>query len=417
MVKWHDTWLEKTDSNGIKMRKWAKKVSSTHAYCKLCNRELKFDLMGIQALIQHSGKPTHEQISNEAFGSNTRRFEVSNNAPASSTSSASSTTTGKSYFIGASQKDKVSAAEAMWLFKIAQGDLSLRDSDDASALFQAMFSDSEIAKDFTMGRSKASYVLQDGLGPLLATWLCKKLRDSEGGYTLMFDETTTEQEKKQMDILLRFWDETLKRVSTKYLTSLFFARGTALDITDMMTNLMENSDYDLPWKKLFDISADGPNINKAIWRELNKKLKEKGFSGLLEFISCTIHTIHNAFHTGIKNLGGFGEMVEQLAFDLHAWFKHSPCKSEDFIKMADSITRENEALFIRHLNTRWLTLSPCLEVILKRWEDCSKYFLQYLPTQKEYKRYLPSNKRYLRIKQCLKDQEKVSLCIFSCMRA
>ena len=36
--------------------------------------------------------------------------------------------------------------------------------------------------------------------------------------------------------------------------------------------------------------------------------------------SCTLHTMHNAFRKGISS-HQFGEVVEQLAFDLHAWFK------------------------------------------------------------------------------------------------
>ena len=50
----------------------------------------------------------------------------------------------------------MSAAEAMWLFKTAEEDMSLRNCDNVPLLFQCMFSDSEIAKKFVMGRSKAS---------------------------------------------------------------------------------------------------------------------------------------------------------------------------------------------------------------------------------------------------------------------
>ena len=48
----------------------------------------------------------------------------------------------------------------------------------------------------------------------------------------MFDETTTQQNKKQMDVLIRFWDEDQNLVVTRYLSSLFFARATAEDTCD-----------------------------------------------------------------------------------------------------------------------------------------------------------------------------------------
>ena len=51
--------------------------------------------------------------------------------------------------------------------------------------------------------------------------------------------------------------------------------------------------------------------------------------------------------------------------------------AEDFIEMADSLTETNEAIFLRHVSLRSLTLSPYFEAVLKRWEDCHKYFLTF----------------------------------------
>ena len=98
--------------------------------------------------------------------------------------------------------------------------------------------------------------------------------------------------------------------------------------------------------------------------------------------------------------------MEQLAFDLHAWFKQSPCKIEDFAKLAESTNLEDVSLFLLHVSTRWLTLSPALERIINRWDDAKKYFLDYLPRQQEYKRHLPKNKRYQHIVSSLKENEK-----------
>ena len=52
---------------------------------------------------------------------------------------------------------------------------------------------------------------------------------------------------------------------------------------------------------------------------IRDSLIDKGYKGLLEFLKCPLHTVHNAFHLGIKI--GSGQSAEQLAFDFHAWFK------------------------------------------------------------------------------------------------
>ena len=61
--------------------------------------------------------------------------------------------------------------------------------------------------------------------------------------------------------------------------------------------------------------------------------------------------------------------------------------------------------------SRWLTLAPALERILKRWEDAKDYFLRYLPDKKEYKKTLPNNKRYTRIKNALNSESETLLQI------
>ena len=166
---------------------------------------------------------------------------------------------------------------------------------------------------------------------------------------------------KQMDLLLRYWSDTESKVVTKYFSSFFFGRAKANDIVDMLKTLQESEQ--LPWRKLFNISTDGSNINKAIWRLLNDDLREQGYNGLVPFLPCTLHIIHNGFK---KILDVLGEEVTTLVLDLHAWFKNHPCKQEDFINLAECTVGGNEALFLRHVVTRWLTLTATLERILQR---------------------------------------------------
>ena len=185
-----------------------------------------------------------------------------------------------------------------------------------------------------------------------------------------------------------------------------FARTSAQHITELLMSI--NDDFDLPWERFFNLSSDGPNINLATWRILNEELKKSSHAGLLPLIVCTLHTMHTAFQKGISI---YGEDCEQLAFDLNQWFKISPCKQEDFRNLSDDVKIEEEALFLCHVDSRWLTLAPSLERILKRWEDAKDYFLRYLLDKKEYKNTLPNNKRYTRIKNALNSESETLLQI------
>ena len=119
----------------------------------------------------------------------------------------------------------------------------------------------------------------------------------------------------------------------------------------------------LPAEKFANISTDGPNINKSLHRKLDSKLKESYLHpGLFPFNPCNLHKCCNAFHKGITI---YGKDSENLTFELHAWFKISPCKREDFLQVVFQLQSieyfsKNKALFHHHVETRWLTLVPAL---------------------------------------------------------
>ena len=86
--------------------------------------------------------------------------------------------------------------EAMWLFKIAEEDVCLYKIVAMPLhFFNVCFQTVKLEK-----ASKASYVFQDRLRPSLAKWLCQSASKSEGEFNLIFDETTTNQQK-QIDLL------------------------------------------------------------------------------------------------------------------------------------------------------------------------------------------------------------------------
>ena len=84
---------------------------------------------------------------------------------------------------------------------------------------------------------KKHHVLPDGLGSLLSHWLATKLKKLKETFMIMFDGTTTHQNRKYMDILLRFLDEDENQVVTKYSISIHFPRAKAVDVTDMLLKL------------------------------------------------------------------------------------------------------------------------------------------------------------------------------------
>ena len=80
----------------------------------------------------------------------------------------------------------------------------------------------------------------------------------------------------------------------------------------------------------------------------------------------------------------YGEESEELAFDMNYCFKKAPCKLEDFPELKQIDMEIHKGLFLRHINSRWLTLFAAIEIILSQLPAAQKYLVDFLPHRKEY---------------------------------
>ena len=74
-----------------------------------------------------------------------------------------------------------------------------------------MFTDSDIAKNVTLGSTKVSYTVVHGLAPCFKEDLLKETKRSNG-FVVCFDEALNALPQKcQMEFVIRFWDGKAER--------------------------------------------------------------------------------------------------------------------------------------------------------------------------------------------------------------
>ena len=229
---------------------------------------------------------------------------------------------------------------------MAEEDFSFQSCNNLDELFKRMFEGCPISEKFSLGSSKASYVVRHGLGAAVCKELVDDINKSDSIFTLLIDETTTKQVVKQMDFLIRYWSISANEVVTRYLDSNTFGHATATGLSEIVIKVLEDNGLEL---RLFrNLSIGGPNIIMALWLKLTEYLKAAGYPDLLPVIVCVLHIVHTGFHYGIEE---YGYDVENLATDLYGWFKTAPCKRGDFRKLGEELLNSS-ALLSRHLNTR-----------------------------------------------------------------
>ncbi len=195
---------------------------------------------------------------------------------------------------------QVTNAEILWALKVIE-DGSFSSCEDITKTFRLMFPDSHIAQDFQCGASKMAYLTTYGLAPYFEGNLLNDVTISQYGYTLHYDETTTVQTKKQMDLVIRYWSTKYERVVVHYIGSLFFGHADASTVSSKLLGFI--ADHKIPLNMLLSLSSDGPNVNKAIEAQMNKQLTECKLPTLLYIMSCNLHKVHNSCGKGLAVFG------------------------------------------------------------------------------------------------------------------
>ena len=96
-----------------------------------------------------------------------------------------------------------------------------RSCDELSHVFPKMFPDSDIAKGFKLGKTKAMYIATHGIAPHFKHLLKDNLNKSEV-MEYSFDESLKEiTQTCEMDLIIRYWNHDVQKVDVAYWESSF----------------------------------------------------------------------------------------------------------------------------------------------------------------------------------------------------
>lgn len=285
-------------------------------------------------------------------------------------------------------KKDVLDAEIKWALKCVSSHYSYNSCADIGSLLSDMFPDSVIAKHFSCGPTKCSYLVCFGLAPYYRSLLSSTLKTAEY-YSLSFDESLNKTlQRKQMDVYVRYWCNSDSEVKMRYLTSVFMGHATAEDLLKMLHEAIEN----LTLQKVLQLSMDGPAVNWKLFDLLQHEVKSDFKCEILNTGSCGLHTLNNAFKQGEK-VSQWG--IDNILTSLYYLFKDSPARTEDFLKVSQS--RKMPKPFCKH---RWLENVPACERALDIWTDVKKY----IRCVEEGKFSKATSKSFVEIQKASKDE-------------
>ena len=146
-------------------------------------------------------------------------------------------------------------AETLWALNLVAKNYSFKSCEGTGELFQAMFPDSAITKQFQCAETKARYMVTFGIAPHLQRQVRDLVKEAKD-YVVLFDESLNDAlQSKQLDVLVRLWDA--NEVQSRYYTSKFLSHTYAETLQDEIYECC----VDLGLAGMHQLSMDGPNVN------------------------------------------------------------------------------------------------------------------------------------------------------------
>ena len=318
---------------------WIKYKSATHITCILCNKDVAYNNMGEPALKSHAKpngankNPTKHQMLAAERERSRRSLSVLHfkdlNTPASSSSSVeSSTSTTTDLPSTSSTSDpstslttpstsadstlqatleqyvvpvSVAKAEILWSMKVLVSHFSLHSCLGITNLFRIMFNDSEVARVFSLSKTKCGYYINFGIAPYYRDILIGDIRKSPY-YTVLFDETLNKiAQAEQLDVYIRYWSEECNSVKTRYFDSQFLLCPNADNIAKAINNSLNK--HKLLQDPLIHLGMDGPSTNWLVLKLVAESREENALPPVEIIGACGLHIVSGALQTGAEDSG------------------------------------------------------------------------------------------------------------------
>ena len=185
--------------------------------------------------------------------------------------------------------------------------------------FRLMFPNHPASEHYHCSSTKSSYLLRYGIAEVLFEEIKNDMIDVPD--TVKFDEFTTSQLKKQLDIYVCYWSKIFDQVVNGYGGSCFIGHCTAGDLLKHAQELLKS--LNLKESFLLHVGIDRPNFNLKFEKELEAVLKSVHDTGILRLGTCFPYPVHSAFK---KELERLNFPFATFFSDLHFFFKFSSAR-------------------------------------------------------------------------------------------
>ncbi|KAJ4946593.1 hypothetical protein JOQ06_024257 [Pogonophryne albipinna] len=270
--------------------------------------------------------------------------------------------------LGKGRPDPVVYAEVKMSMLVAKQNIPFTFTDEINKSLKDMFPDSEIAKQYSCGRTKATQIVKGAIAPALdkeVTELCQKQP-----FGLMCDEGTNRSTEKEFAILVRVFEEDTLVTKFLHMPVCNIAERLFTSLTKVL------SERNIDWNNLVAFNSDNASVMKGRHNSVASRIKELQ-PGVVD-IGCICHLVQLATGCIIKALH---QPIEEVLQAIYSHFDISAKRCElykEFVEFTDTDTLK----LLRYCATRWLSLLSCINRVLNQWNALLAYFESHEDVEK-----------------------------------
>lgn len=263
-----------------------------------------------------------------------------------------------------SQQEKILAAEVTNVYHTVKHAHSYNSLDCTMQLASVMYYDSQIATNTHLGRTKASLIAFNVLGPMsIESTLCEL---SKGVFFGISTDASNHGSAKLFPILLRYYIPS-KGVKLFLLDFFEDPDETANAIYANLKNRIEQAGLSL--NNMSCYSADNASVNFGRFHSVYQLFYKENNTVLA--VGCPAHMVNNS----IKNaLTKCCFDVETLILKTFSHFSSQAKRCKELKDFFNYVDLEYKTI-LRHVPTRWLSLFPAIERLLNIFPAVKSYFL------------------------------------------
>ena len=235
--------------------------------------------------------------------------------------------------------EDVCRAELCFARFIVEHNLPFAVADHFNKLVPSMFPDSKIAHEFACARTKAAALVTHALAPAANEPVVEALRKQY--FTVLCDGGNDNFEKKYFGVMVKYWDNNLDKVVTRFLDAPVCNIATGESLFNALAGALETRQ--VPWENLIGFASDSASVmvgkrNSVLSRVLLKQ--PRVFS-----MGCVCHLAALCAAAGLKKLP---ISIDDLLIDIYYHFKHSSKRCEEFSVIVEEFDGLGPIRILKH---------------------------------------------------------------------